>query len=417
MFGGIAEIIIKDHQEQLQTRYDDLPHIISANRQAPNAVSYLVAGWLHNGHDTFYPEYKPIEDLGGKKALVDAVNKVHAMGASINAYVNARLASIDTKTYQKNGKKWAVSIKAPGLGVNQIEFAELHENWNTAWERDRRSEGWFAVMCPSVKEWQDHLVKACVRVVKDYHFDGIFLDQPGSYWAELCYNKNHAHATPATAWGPGYLELFRRIREAIKQVNPDCFLYTEGMNDAYGQYLDFFMDKNPTWDPMKIHPEMETFVEMWRYTFPSYTIINYPFVYSFLPSQDKVFGENYHFVLGIRKQVPQELFDSELTEGGEGVYATEEQRVKHRTVIERIRRLWIKGGKYLLSGRFMDDIGLKTSSSDLLAKVYCAEDGIAIPVWNTSGEVLDFDLSIDLDRLRTFALKRVRQFRWIRIDL
>jgi hypothetical protein len=42
-------------------------------------------------------------------------------------------------------------------------------------------------------------------MAKDGQFDGIFLDQPGSLYGELCYNDKHGHSSPASVWGPGLL--------------------------------------------------------------------------------------------------------------------------------------------------------------------------------------------------------------------
>jgi hypothetical protein len=393
MIGGCGEIMIKDEKEQLINTYEDIVRIVEQKQWFANTGYFLAAGWFNNGH-----EYRPIEDLGGEKALVKAIDQVHSMGARINAYVNARLACIDTKTYKKYGKDWAVLTKAPGLGVTEIGFTELHEDWNRSRHREHPSAKWFAVMCPAVIAWQDHLVAECVRIIKEYHFDGLFLDQPGSYWAELCYNREHGHSNPATAWGPGYLDLFRRIREAVRQVKPDCVLFTEGMNDAYGQYLDYHMDKNPTWEPMKIHPEMETFVEMWRYTLPDQITINYPRVYSYPPSQNRIYGENYHFVLGIREQsLMQATFPRQS--GGEESPMEKVEQAKRQAVMGKIQRLWVKGGENLFYGRFVDNIGLSVSNPDVLAKVYLGKDGISIPIWNTTEEDAAFRAIVELEAL------------------
>jgi len=385
MIGGAGDVMLVDVREVIH-RYEDMVRIIEEDQKIPNSASYMVVGW----YEPYYSEYQPSQELGGEKALVEAIDKIHSMGAWANAYINGRLLFIDSETYRKHGKEWSVITKSPGLGVNTIEFGELLENWG----------GWCAVPCPFVKEWQDHQVAVNVRAIRDYHFDGIFIDQPGSYWAELCYNKNHGHSTPATAWGPGLLEMFRRIREATRQANPESFLWTEGMNDAYGQYLDYHMDKNPTWEPMRIHPEMETFVEMWRYTLPEYITYNYSlkYHYSYPPSQDRIYGESYYFVLGIRGISATEDIDGREPKRGVVLAETEEEK-KRDEVIEKICRLWIKGGKYLFYGRFMDDIGLQVSSPALLAKVYRSEDGIAIPIWNTSGEELACQVTLDLSAL------------------
>jgi hypothetical protein len=390
MIGGLGEIGIKASDGTVLNTYNSMAAMARQVQKSPNSVSFMIAGWMYNGHDTYYPEYYPIPDLGGEQSLIRAIDSVHNHGVSVTAYVNGRLCNIETDTYKKYGKRWSVLGKTPGLGVNSTDFFELHENWNKSWDRAKLGEGWFAVMCPYVKEWQDHLVGEVSRVIGEYHFDGIFLDQPGSYYAELCYNDKHGHSNPASAWGPGLLELFRRIRQEMRRLDPDAILWTEGMNDAFGQYMDYYMDKNPLWMPMRIHPECETFVEMWRYTLPDYIIVNDPQSYSYIPSQDKVYGLNYAFVLGIRgiSQSPERGLDNKGEE-------TDDEALR-RAVVERIEHLWIKGGEYLFHGKFIDDIGLKVSDPGVLAKVYRAASGIAVPVWNTKSVPVKTDIWIDL---------------------
>jgi hypothetical protein len=227
-----------------------------------------------------------------------------------------------------------------------------------------------------------------VRITRDYHIDGIFLDQPGSYYAELCYSPWHGHSTPATAWGQGNLEIFRRIREEMRKINPNSILWTEGMNDAYSQYMDYGLDKNPVWEPMRTHPHAETFVEMWRYTMPTSPITNGPAAYSLPASKDRIYGENYKFVTGVRGVRPL---------GGGAPGATEEDQARNKAVIEKISRLWSKGREFFFYGRFIDDVGLQVSNPDILAKVYRAESGAAIAMWNTAARPGDCKFTIDLD--------------------
>jgi hypothetical protein len=192
----------------------------------------------------------------------------------------------------------------------------------------------------------------------------------------------------------------------MRRLDSDAILWTEGMNDAFGQYMDYYMDKNPLWMPMRIHPECETFVEMWRYTLPDYIIANDPESYTYMPSHDKVYGLNYAFVLGIRGifQSPGRGLDvpGEETEDG----------ALRRAVVERIEHLWIKGGEYLFHGIFIDDVGLKISDSDVLAKVYRSTTGIAVPVWNTSSVPVTFDMWIDLDAVGVPETKEI-QVTWL----
>jgi len=392
MIGVGGESLIKNKDMKTRVTYKDL---VKGSQQRKAGSSILLVGWFYNGHDTYYPEYKAIPELGGDKALIDAVNKIHSIGGNVNAYLNGRLNNIETETYKKYGKKWAVLGMTPGLGVGIVDFFELHEGWNKDWSLDKNSEGWFSVMCPYAKGWQDHIVGQVMHCLRDYHFDGIFLDQPGSYYAELCYNKNHGHTTPANAWGPGLLEIFRRIHEEGKKINPEFAIWTEGMNDVYGQYLDYCSDKNPVWAPMRIHPEVETFVEMWRYTLPWYITQNYPEKYSYPPSKDKVYGDYYRFLLGIRG-----VSLSNKNWGGKSA-----DSLAYVAVVDKIEKLWRIGGEFFFYGSFIDNIGLNVSNPNILAKAYISGNSLAIAVWNTTGEPVAFELNADLKAIFKSDLK------------
>ena len=277
----------------------------------------------------------------------------------------------------------------PGLGVGSIDFFELHEGWNNAWDLAQKLGTGFSVMCPSAKGWQDHIVGQVIHCLRDYHFDGIFLDQPGSYNAELCYNKNHGHSTPASAWGQGLLEIFRRIHEEGKKINPEFAIWTEGMNDVYGQYLDYHTDKNP-WAPMRIHPEVdETFVEMWRYTLPWYITQNGTERYSYPPSNTRVYGDYYHFLLGIRG----------ISAGNRNWGGNSADSLAHVAVVDKIEKLWRKGGEFFFYGRFIDNVGLNVTDPNILAKAYKSENSAAIQLWNTTGKPVAMELNADLNAI------------------
>ncbi|MEM2931047.1 MAG: DUF6259 domain-containing protein [Thermoproteota archaeon] len=391
----MGSICVKNTREEVVNTYDDIVRAAKEMSEKHCNATIMLWGWFYNGHDTYYPDYVPIPDLGGVQAFVDAVNRVRCFGIGVSTYINGRLSCTGTTTYKNYGKKWAVLGKTPGLGVNSCDFFELHENWNPEWGKPQAGEGWFSVMCPSVKEWQDHIVSQAIRVIKDYNVDGIFLDQPGSYYAELCYNKNHGHKNPATAWGPGYLEIFRRIREETRKINPESFIYTEGMNDVYGQYLDFHTDKLPLWEPMKTHPEAETFVEMWRYTVPWYITMGGN--YSYPPSKHRIYGLNYLFVMCLRP------IACRLEED----FSSEEKDMVD-AILKKIRMLWAKGKEFFFYGRYMDDVGLKISNSKIFAKTYLSEDGILVAMWNTSSKPASCTVSINLLRLGKAETKVVK---------
>jgi hypothetical protein len=130
---------------------------------------------------------------------------------------------------------------------------------------------------------------------------------------------------------------------------------------------------------------------MWRYTLPDRIIVNDSGAYAFAPSHDPVYGESYLFVLGVRG----------LSPGGERGIETPSEgdaaRTRRQAVVEKLERLWIEGARYLLQGRFMDDVGLDVSVDGVLAKVYRGKTGVAVPVWNTTSRPQTFFVRVDLD--------------------
>jgi hypothetical protein len=157
--------------------------------------------------------------------------------------------------------------------------------------------------------------------------------------------------------------------------------------------MDYGMDKNPLWLPMRIHPNSESFVEMWRYTLPNRIIVNDSGAYSFAPSHDKIYGDSYLFVMGVRGL---------SRSGARGIETAEESgevQARRLAVVEKIERLWLEASPYLLDGRFMDDVGLEVSAPGVLAKVYRGEGGVAVPVWNTTVAPVTVALQLDLDAI------------------
>jgi len=68
-------------------------------------------------------------------------------------------------------------------------------------------------------------------------------------------------------------------------------------------------------------------------------------------------------------------------------------------VLEKVERLWTKGGEFFFHDRFMDDVGLRVVDPQVLAKVYLGETGLAVAIWNTTGEQVPVDVAVDLKAL------------------
>lgn len=152
-----------------------------------------LVGWFGQGHDTTYPDYDPAPDMGGVEGLKNLIEESHRMGMGITLYLNARLANLTNPTFQAN--PWWRTMMGNG------------EVW-----REGYGDQQFALLCPSVRQWQEHLTRVVETVAGEYHGDGVQLDQIGAASSVLCFDRTHGHRTPATAWPEGYTAMLRMIR-------------------------------------------------------------------------------------------------------------------------------------------------------------------------------------------------------------
>ncbi len=173
-------------------------------REAPQSVIHA--------DGTYYPR----EDIGGVTALREGVAAVHRIGRRMNFYVEGLIVHKDSElTLGGGGQSWT-RLDAPGH------------------EYDRYKEHWH--MCPGCEEWQDHLAEVCKRLLWQTGADGIRLDSLGNYYVP-CYNPAHHHDTPF-GWNQWIRQLFRKVRAAMDEVNPQATLWTEQPVDFYHEYCD-----------------------------------------------------------------------------------------------------------------------------------------------------------------------------------
>jgi hypothetical protein len=209
-----------------------------------------LVGWFGQGHDTTYPDFDPAPDMGGEEGLKDLIRQAHDMGMGITLYLNARLANLTNPTYL------------------------AHPQWralegNGAQWREGYGDQQFALLCPAVRGWQEHLTAVVERVAGEYKGDGVQLDQIGAATSVLCFDPSHGHRTPATAWAEGYRAMLRMIRAAAEAHNPEFWLWVEGAWEGAGQYVD--LSQGGFWPDA---PGAVAFPELYRYTLPEHMVMS-----------------------------------------------------------------------------------------------------------------------------------------------
>lgn len=151
--------------------------------------------------------------------LTDALKRLHAQGAQSFAYIQS---VIYDQGRTRDGDSGAMQ-----------PFAARTLDGPEALYGDKSFACW--CMCHSTAAWQQRLSELGVRAVRDFGFQGVYLDSFGRSVAE-CFNPDHGH--PVGGGGfitAGTHKLGESVRNAIKAVNPDAATSAES---AVEQHID-----------------------------------------------------------------------------------------------------------------------------------------------------------------------------------
>ncbi len=198
---------------------NDISTIASAT-ETLGIDNLMILGWSEGGFDANYPDYRFSEKAGGESAFKSGVEKAKKNGDKIFAYINA---------YSVNsGSAWSKSGNLNSCAVLREDgsYQVLGFGSNS-----------FTAMCPSAENFRKALTEAAERLAKN-GVNGLFFDQLMEMPAELCFNKEHGHTSPATAYGEGYKKIFEEISTIMSKYTDDYAFFCEGINDAYIPYMD-----------------------------------------------------------------------------------------------------------------------------------------------------------------------------------
>lgn len=185
----------------------------------------IFLGWHEKGFDSMYPDYRFIDAYGGEEAFAQGMAQVHAAGGKALLYINLHIA--DTKSDWYNTPAENGRTNGENCAIRTAYQSVLHEDYGTGLD--------YVAMCPAAPAWQDAIAAAVART-RENGADGYWFDQLMEMPGNLCYNKEHGHSTPATAYAEGYDALFARINSLT--ADGDCLYACEGVCDAYLRYID-----------------------------------------------------------------------------------------------------------------------------------------------------------------------------------
>ncbi|MBR7142123.1 MAG: hypothetical protein IKD06_01140 [Clostridia bacterium] len=181
-------------------------------------------GWNKSKHDLDYPEY--IRDdrraEGWPKELKEWNRRFDEEGIVKIPYTNARLWEEKTRSWkEENAKAFAIKNEKGELPL---------EPW--------MGDG-LRPMCPATPMWQEKVRDLCREYSLEAGFDGIYLDQVGSFNATLCFDEAHPHPVGGGSWwNDGYHDMLRQAREVLGE---EAIITTESNCETYIDAFDLFL--------------------------------------------------------------------------------------------------------------------------------------------------------------------------------
>lgn len=233
--------------------YNEIPDVLHKYKKY-GVETLNIVGWIEGGHDSEYPDYVPATSMGGTQGLRDAIAAIHDEGGFAFLYTNGRLLSFESSVADKipdwsvkSSEKQSIqdmlkglfdettSKETPGWNPGDVLMPSTEDDPSLVLERWGKAS--YAVACPSALDWQERFVGYIESLMKECAPDGFQVDQVAGCWAYICFDKNHRHTRPSEAWS-FYKKFSEVLQKRVKENNPDCFVWTEGVCDVIGTYYD-----------------------------------------------------------------------------------------------------------------------------------------------------------------------------------
>jgi hypothetical protein len=251
--------------------------VSSAARNKTGMDMTLFLGWHLDGFDSRYPDYTFQDAMGGERGFQEAVESIHQNGGQVMMYMNNHIAETKSAWYQ--------TLRTDGKTMG--EASAILTDAGTVYHEDYGTGLDYVAMCPMAQDWITANTQAVQRL-RQNGTDAIWLDQMMEMPSALCFNKEHGHSTPATAFSEGYENMMEAFNAVMETGGSDYLYGCEGVCDAYIRWIDVC---GMMW-ARKLGFSEETAPETTRYTLPS-KILGLP--------GDKAFGRAEYaraFVMG-----------------------------------------------------------------------------------------------------------------------
>lgn len=317
-FHGWIQFSMKGGDPKPAYRYTDLIGLYK-DYVVPNGLNTMhVFSWQDGGFHHF-PDFVPSPGCGGPEELTRALDQIRAMGGHVDLYTHGSAIDVDSEFYRAGGDK-------------SLARTESGEPYASSWDRTPIYR-----VCPYSKPYQDYFLNQYRDMITKWHVHGAQIDTNACIPAQFCFDASHGHTTPAANWLPGHDSLLGRLHELYRSLDPDFFVWVEGINERYGQFYEVNQGhgEHQSWSAGESMPEQ------FQYTYPEYLCTGNA---DSIAAMCHTYGQGKPFDIhpGPRLQDPD--FTGLLRD------------------FVRVRKA---EPDYFLRGRFMDTVGLQVSGHDV----------------------------------------------------
>lgn len=225
------------HQDgYIVNKYEDLPAMAQSALDA-GCPYLMVFGWQTGGHDNNYCyRYVPNESWGGAAALQAALAKCREMGVEVIPFFNGTLSNVEMPEHKEFGRKWEAKTRTG------------HPYYAGDWARNNfdaptRNRSMLHTELSFCKEHQEYFFATARRIVDDYAFGNIQLDQISEKMF-VDYEPSHIVTTPDRVFVDGLAAILPQVQQYVREKYPEGVMVGEAINEFTGQWCDSFWDWN-----------------------------------------------------------------------------------------------------------------------------------------------------------------------------
>jgi hypothetical protein len=171
----------------------------------PQNTLVYVPGFAEHGIDSRAPSYRPSELCGGSKAFTKLIDAAHDMGYKVMIHTNVLAMTFSHPLYSKFAPHQVMDVFGRPQG------------WGLDMDGDWLTEPYFAYINPGAREWGDLMEKNIGDLIREFHVDGVFLDQ-----TLLAFNVSN---------GPNFLTGMRNHMDRLQRAFPGILFAGEGMHE------------------------------------------------------------------------------------------------------------------------------------------------------------------------------------------